>query len=178
MTWSRTTLCKRDWQDFLPHSDDVCIPARNVGLQERHGSRDLNACTSQLVLNLEGDAPLDGERVVFLVNTENPCSTLPDADQSNAAGVTVAVRQRPPCRGDETEPARARRRESSRCAWMAAQASPSRCCCLRRRRVTNAVTTVPAALAPQLSSAHALCFRITQRRLKPLWVIDWAQLSS
>jgi hypothetical protein len=93
MTWSRTTLCKRDWQDFLPHSDDVCIPARNVGLQERHGSRDLNACTSQLVLNLEGDAPVDGERVVFLVNTENPCSTLPDAEQSNAAGVTVAAGQ-------------------------------------------------------------------------------------
>jgi len=48
---------------------------------------------------------------------------------------------------------------------------------LRRRRVTNAVTTVPAALAPQLSSAHALCYRITQRTLNPLWVIDWAQLS-
>jgi hypothetical protein len=42
----------------------------------------------------------------------------------------------------------------------------------------DAVTVLPAAPLPQLGGAHALCFRITQRRLKPLWVIDWAQLSS
>jgi len=79
----------------IHYSDDVFAPPRTVGPSERHLSQDLKTCTDKLVLSLEDDAPLEGERAVFLIDIMNPCWVLPGVDLSHAATLTAAVGQVP-----------------------------------------------------------------------------------
>ena len=48
----------------------------------RRTSHELSLCTDKIVLSLEDDAPLQGDRAVFLVDIMNPCWIYPGADLS------------------------------------------------------------------------------------------------
>src|SRR5256886_6172900 len=119
MTWPRAAAvaevawspaARLDWSDFLKrlpaefgrlgqlgvhYSDDALAPPRSVGPYERHMSQDLKTCTDKLVLSLEDDAPVEGERAVFLIDIVNPCWILPAADLSQVSRLTAAVGQVP-----------------------------------------------------------------------------------
>ena len=82
VAWS--PAARIDWPDFqrrlepqLKRYDKQGIRyAREVKLNpepHRRLSHDLEQCGSGYVLSLEDDAPLEGERAVFLVNISNPC---------------------------------------------------------------------------------------------------------
>ena len=189
---------RRDWQDFLRrlpvefdrlrafgvhYSNDVFTAARTVTLYERHMSQDLKSCSGQLLLNLEDDAPLHGERAVFLVDIENPCWIFPAADLSHAAQLTAAVGQVP--FNFQLGPARAAIRlhppstphGELEVYLDACDGQPLALLPLAPAAGNDAVTVLPTAALPHLSGAHALCLRFTQRTLDPLWVIDWVQLA-
>ena len=189
---------RRDWQDFqrrLPvefdrlrafgvhYSNDVFTAARTVTLYERHMSQDLKSCSGQLLLNLEDDAPLHGERAVFLVDIENPCWIFPAADLSHAAQLTAAVGQVP--FNFQLGPDRAAIRlhppstphGELEVYLDACEGQPLALLPLAPAVGNDAVRVLPTAALPQLSGTHALCLRFTQRTLDPLWVIDWLQLA-
>uniref|UniRef100_UPI002C2D0BED beta-N-acetylhexosaminidase n=1 Tax=Povalibacter sp. TaxID=1962978 RepID=UPI002C2D0BED len=65
------------------------------GAASRRTSHQLEMCTSKLVLSLTDDAPLHGERAVFLVDIMNPCWILKGADLSQSTTLTAAVGQVP-----------------------------------------------------------------------------------
>src|SRR5690606_41634038 len=58
-------------------------------------SHDLTLCSKEIALSLEDDAPVHGERAVFLVDIMNPCWKLPDVDLAQAQRLEVAVGQVP-----------------------------------------------------------------------------------
>src|SRR5215469_3653528 len=207
MTWPRAAALaevawspaeRLDWHGFLGrlpvafaryralgihYSDDVFGPARTVGPYERHMSQDLQTCTDKVVLNLEDDAPLHGERAVFLIDIENPCWMLPAADYSRATTLTAAVGQVPfnfqigrDVDAIKLSPPRTPSGELE-VRRDGCEGEPIAVLPLAPAAGNDAVTVLPAVALPPLSGAHSLCFRFTQRTLDPMWAIDWVQLS-
>lgn len=207
MTWPRAAALaevgwspasRLDWESFearLPaefirfrtlgirFSEDVFAPPRHVGPYDRHFSQDLKACSGQLSLNLEDDAPLAGPRAVFLVDIMNPCWMLPALDLTHAAAITAAVGQVPfnfqigkDIDAIHLDPPRTAAGELEvrldRCDGEPIAVLP-----LAPAAGNDAVTVLPTAALPRQSGAHSLCFRFAQRRLDPLWTIDWVQLA-
>jgi hexosaminidase len=206
MTWPRAAALaeiawsaaeRRDFADFqrrLPlefdryralgihFSTDAFAPPRTLGPLERHMSQDLATCTGKLVLNLEDDAPLAGPRAVFLIDIENPCWMLPAADLTRARRLAVAVGQVPFNFqiGHDTEAIRLRPPHSPagelEVRLDGCEGAPLVVLPLAPASGNDAVTELPAVQLPALAGAHALCFAFTQRRLDPLWALDWVQL--
>ena len=61
----------------------------------RRVSHDLEQCGDGYVLSLEDDAPLVGERAVFLVNITDPCWIWRAADLSQVKAIRATVGQIP-----------------------------------------------------------------------------------
>jgi hexosaminidase len=207
MTWPRAAALaevgwspaeRRDWTDFLQRlplefdryralgvafSAAAFVPPRALGAWDRHLSQDLRTCTDKLVLNLEDDAPLTGARAVFLIDIENPCWLLPNADLTGAKHLTAAVGQVPFNFeiGNDTEAIRLRPPRSAagelEVRVDGCEGAPLAVLPLAPTADNDAVTVLPAAELPPLSGTHALCFTFTQRSLDPLWAIDWVQLA-
>lgn len=120
MTWPRATAiaelgwsppAKRNWEDFSSRLeahrarlDDLGInaartytakPVVDSGQYSRREDRELELCQSSIVLALEDDAPINGERESFLLDISNPCWIWRDADLSNARSFSAAVGQLP-----------------------------------------------------------------------------------
>jgi hexosaminidase len=207
MTWPRAAAlaelgwsppARLDWNGFMNrlaaefgrlrtlgvhYSNDVFSPPRRVGAYERHFSQDLKACSGQLSLNLEDDAPLTGPRAVFLIDIMDPCWMLPAVDLTHGATLTAAVGQVPfnfQVGKDREQihfnaprtPAGELEVRLDRC-----DGDPIAVLPLAPAAGNDAVTVLPAAPLPRQSGAHSLCFRFTQRTLDPLWAIDWVQLA-
>lgn len=187
-----------DWSDFvrrlpaefaryhalgLRYSDDAVRPeARELGSFERHNSQDLRVCTDKLVLSLEDDAPIRGERAVFLIDIMNPCWIFPSADLSRALTLQAAVGQVPFNFqiGKDREAIHLAAPQTVEgelevhvdgCDGARIAVLP-----LAPAAGNNAVTQLPSVSLPQISGRHDLCFRFTQRALDPLWALDWVQL--
>jgi hexosaminidase len=146
-------------------------------------SQDLRTCTDKVVLNLEDDAPLHGERAVFLIDIENPCWMLPGVDLSRAMRLKAAVgqvpfnfqigRDRDAIRlSPPRTPAGELEVRLDGCEGEPLVALP-----LAPAAGNDAVTVLPAVPLPPQEGTHTLCFRFTQRALDPMWAIDWVQLS-
>jgi hexosaminidase len=207
MTWPRAAAVaevawspaeRLDWADFvhrLPaefdryralgihYSDDVFASARSVGPYERHLSQDLKTCTDRLVLSLEDDAPIEGERAVFLIDIMNPCWILPAADLSRVSRLTAAVGQVPfnfqlgkDADSIKLNPPHTAAGELE-VRLDACEGEPIAVLPLAPAADNDAVTVLPAVPLPRASGPHELCFRFTQRTLDPLWAIDWVQLA-
>jgi hexosaminidase len=196
VAWSAPAT--RSWPDFLrrlpaefaradalgmPAARTVFAPARTVGALERHMSQDLTSCTGQLVLNLEDDAPLHGQRAVFLIDIENPCWVFPAVDLSQVSGLQAAVGQLPFNFqiGKDIEAIHLAAPQTpdgelevylDQCAGTPAARLP-----LASAVHNDAVTVLPAAPLPRLSGTHALCLRFAQHGLDPMWALDWVQLA-
>jgi len=206
MTWPRAAAVaevgwspaeRLDWADFvhrLPaefdryralgihYSDDVFASARSVGPYERHMSQDLKTCTDRLVLWLEDDAPIEGERAVFLIDIMNPCWILPAADLSRVSRLTAAVGQVPfnfqlgkDADSIKLNPPHTAAGELE-VRLDACEGEPIAVLPLVPAADNDAVTVLPAVPLPRASGPHELCFRFTQRTLDPMWALDWVQL--
>jgi hexosaminidase len=207
MTWPRAAAVaevgwspaeRLDWADFehrLPaefgryralgihYSDNVFASARSVGPYERHMSQDLKTCTDRLVLSLEDDAPIEGERAVFLIDIMNPCWILPATDLSRVSRLTAAVGQVPfnfqlgkDADSIKLNPPHTAAGELE-VRLDACEGEPIAVLPLAPAADNDAVTVLPAVPLPRASGPHELCFRFTQRTLDPLWAIDWVQLA-
>lgn len=61
----------------------------------RRDSRELTTCTDKITLALEDDAPIRGERAVFLTDIMNPCWMWKGADLTGVGALKVRVGQLP-----------------------------------------------------------------------------------
>ena len=207
MTWPRAAAlaevgwspaARLDWPDFLQrlpaefarlrllgihYSDEVFAPPRTVGPGERHLSQELKTCTDKLVLSLEDDAPIEGERAVFLIDIMNPCWILPGVDLSHAATLTAAVGQVPfnfqigkDIEAIRLKPPRTPAGELE-VRLDTCEGEPIALLPLAPAADNDAVTVLPAVPVSSSRGPHDLCFTFTQRTLDPMWAIDWVQLA-
>jgi hexosaminidase len=162
---SATRTRKIDAQSLLRRTDD-----------------ELKACQNSLVLRLEDDAPLDGERAVFKVDILDPCWIYEQADLSRVKGIAAAVGQvpfnfqvgddvkkiplhKPASRDGELE-VRIDSCQGERIAVLPLEPAAGR----------PGVTTLPQVSIPPRAGRHDLCIRFTRAGIDPIWAIDWVQL--
>ena len=196
---------KRSWEGFVARMPDqmnryrmlgihastyqfeaTAVPAAVTagagGSQPRRSSHQLKSCTEKLLLSLEDDAPVRGERAVFRVDIMNPCWIYRAADLSRVTAVRAAVGQlpfnfqlgadvhsiklNPPQTPAGELEVRLDGCDGERIAVMSLQPA-----------VTNeAVTELPATKIAHREGTHDLCLKFTQRSLDPMWALDWVQL--
>jgi hexosaminidase len=147
-------------------------------LVSRRYSQQLDLCSEGIALQLEDDAPVEGDRSVFLLDIMNPCWVWPDADLSRAKRVDVAVGQlpfnfqigelrqqielrRPQAEGGELE-VRAGGCDGTVVATVA----------LREAAGNDAVTILSTPLDSAGASRADLCFRFNTSALEPMWAIE------
>ncbi len=156
--------------------DDVGLMAR------RRFSHQLELCSEQIVLSLEDDAPLRGERSVFLVDIMNPCWIWPAADLSGIGALQVEVGQlpfnfqigdarehvvlrEPATRHGELE-VRAGGCDGERLAVLP----------LAKAQASDATTVLEQALPEDHESRTDLCFLFTSDGLEPMWALERVEL--
>ena len=135
-------------------------------------------CSERLVLSLEDDAPVDGDRAVFLIDIMNPCWIYPAVDLSHGATLTAAVGQLPFNFqiGDDVKKIelRAPATPDGELEVFAGGCEGQRIASLPLAPATaqQAVTVLPAIeLAPRAGAPQDICFRFTQREVDPMWAI-------
>lgn len=215
MTWPRaaaiaelgwTAASRRDWEQFaarLPlhlqrlkqlgiaaahdpqalygRGSDALVPPPGL----RREDRELELCGNAIVLALEDDAPLQGERASFLVDIQNPCWIWRDADMTGIHSVRAAVGQLPfnfeignsidsVIVENPGSAGPALRVRAGDCNGPVVAELP-----LAPARENPAVTKLPSAplqLAPDSPARQDLCFSFTREGIEPIWAIDWVEL--
>jgi hexosaminidase len=148
----------------------------------QRSSHELKGCTDKVVLSLEDDAPLAGERATFLIDIMNPCWIYQAADLSHVTAIAAAVGQLPfnfqlgaDIHGIELNPPQTPSGELQvrldGCDGKRIAVLP-----LQPAIADNAVTELPVAKLPHLEGTHDLCLKFTQRSLDPMWALDWVRL--
>ena len=183
-----------DWQSFSARLPDQLARYRSLGVgfarapepvAERPGHRtshELAPCSEKILLSLEDDAPLQGERAVFLVDVMNPCWLYRDADLSGIASIAASVGQVPfnfqigddvkkiPLRKPQTAAGELEVRidgcEGEKIATLPLAAAAK----------NYAVTELAPVAIANRTGVHDLCFTFTQATVDPLWVLDTVQL--
>jgi hexosaminidase len=138
-------------------------------------SQELDACSNGILLNLEDDGPVRGERAKFLIDVMNPCWIYRGANLSGVSAIEVAVGQipfnfqigadiekirfRPPATPDGELEIRAGCEGAVLATLPLAPAAKS-----------NAVTVLKAPIAGD--GRQDLCFTFTQKTIEPMWAID------
>jgi hexosaminidase len=183
-----------DWQSFAARMTDQLARYESLGIgfarepepvAERPGHRtshELASCTKKILLSLEDDAPVQGERAVFLVDIMNPCWIYSGAELSDVGAIAASVGQVPfnfqigedvnkiPLRKPQTAAGELEVRIDG-CDGEKIATLP-----LAPAVKNYAVTQLPAAAIARRSGAHDLCFTFTQAAVDPLWVLDAVQL--
>src|SRR5688572_13363157 len=153
------------------------VPAR------RRRSQQLKTCGEKLVLNLEDDAPAQGERAVFLVDIMHPCWIFEGADLTGITSIVAAVGQfpfnfqigkdrdairlRPP-----RSPAGELEIRIDGCSGELLAILP-----LAPATANTGVTRLPAAAIAPHSGLHDLCLEFTGRGIDPMWAIDSIEIA-
>lgn len=185
----------RSWDDFSRRAQaDVArlrrmgFPAAESAWREeappdptRRESRELTACGSSILLALEDDAPVRGDRAVFLTDIMNPCWTWPAAALDGVTKLKVGVGQVPFNYqiGDDVKkiplsPPRTPEGELEvrlgGCTGAPAVVIP-----LAPAVRNPAVTELTAALPPT-AGQHDLCFTFTRASVDPIWAVAAVEL--
>lgn len=191
VTWS--SPARIDWSDFqqrleaqLPRYDALGIRyAREVATNpgaRRRVSHDLAQCGGGYLLSLEDDAPIEGERAVFLVNITNPCWIWKDADLSQVGSVRVTVGQIPfnfqigkdadriPLPKPATKAGELELR-LDRC-----DGPPRAVASLEPALENQSLTLLPPILLEE-EGKHDICFLFTRSKIDPIWVIGGVELT-
>jgi hexosaminidase len=212
MTWPRaaaiaelgwTPAARRDWDSFaqrlaldLPRlaalgiaaaTDPQALGAAPAGpsATNRREDRELQLCSQAIVLALEDDAPLSGERESFLVDIQDPCWIWRDVPVQSLVGIRTAIGQLPfnfeigdSLQHVVVEPpgaaGSALRVRLGNCDGAVIAEVP-----VAAASGNDAVTELPLASVqlPAGTGATAdLCFRFTREGVAPMWVIDWVEL--
>jgi hexosaminidase len=140
-------------------------------------SAQLRSCTDKLVLYLEDDAPLRGDRAEFLVDIMNPCWIYPAADLGTVTSLGAAVGQVPFNfqLGQQVHEIALTRHAPAPpqlevfldgCGGEKLATLP-----LPVAQLHTGVTALPATRINQ-TGVHDLCFRFTRAQLDPMWVLD------
>jgi hexosaminidase len=148
----------------------------------RRVSHDLEQCGGGYLLSLEDDAPLEGERGVFLVNITNPCWIWRGADLTKFGQVRVTVGQIPfnfqigkdaaniPLHKPATPHGELELRldgcEGPRFDYASLQPAVNQ----------HGLTRLPPILIGPQEGKRDLCFRFTRRSIDPIWVISSIEL--
>jgi hexosaminidase len=156
-------------------------PATSAELSDSsRTSHELKLCSNKLVLSLEDDAPLRGERATFLVDVMQPCWMFPAVDLTKLSAIEVDVGQVPFNFqiGKDREAIRFRTpiSEAGELEVRASCEGPVLASlALAPARDRHEVTSLPRA---KLSGAgvHDLCFTFAQHTLDPLWVVHRVRL--
>jgi hexosaminidase len=151
-------------------------------LLRRRTDVDLRQCTGNLVLRLEDDAPLEGNRAVFNVDIIDPCWIWTDADLTHATTVRVAVGQLP-FNFQIGADADAIRRGDARTAEGELEiriggchGEPAAILPLSAAAAATDLTVLPPARLPALAGRHDLCLRFARPAIHPIWAIQWIEL--
>lgn len=197
VSWS--PAARLDWQSFSARLPAQLARYRALGVgfadaklaaasapepAGRRTSHELTPCSAKILLSLEDDAPLQGDRAVYLVDIMNPCWLYRDADLSQAGAVAASVGQVPfnfqigedikkiPLRKPHSTAGELEVRIDN-CEGETIATLPL------APAVTNyAVTELPAVPMAKQSGKHDLCLMFTQATVDPLWVLDAVQLVS
>jgi hexosaminidase len=214
MTWPRATAIaelgwsaagNRDWDDFarrLPDAvrrldrlgvtaadDDHALYRRPLPVSESHGmrreDRELELCSQSIVLALEDDAPLEGERESYLVDIQNPCWIWRSAPLTSLSAIRASVGQLPfnfeigeaihdvVVEAADAEVGALKVRLGSCDGPVVAEAS------LATAVEKPTATVLPPAevkLTPDAEASADLCFTFSRNGVDPIWVIDWIEL--
>ena len=139
-------------------------------------SQDLKSCTEGIVLNLEDDGPVRGDRARFLVDIMNPCWIYQGADLSGVVAIEAVVGQIPfnfqigkdiekiKFRPPATPEGELEVRQGS-CQGAVVATLP-----LAPAAASSGVTVLKAPLKGV--GRADLCFTFTQKAVEPMWVID------
>jgi N-acetyl-beta-hexosaminidase len=158
---------------------------RRSSLHRTHD--ELKSCFNKLVLRLEDDAPVRGERAVFNIDILDPCWIWEKADLSHATGIAAGVGQVPfnfqvgddvkkiPLLPPQTPAGELEIRKDScdgeRIASLplAPAAGNPQITQLPRTPLARAAESGPGGV-------HDLCLRFTRRSVDPIWAIQSVQL--
>jgi hexosaminidase len=149
----------------------------------RRTSHQLESCSSpKILLSVEDDAPVQGERAVFLVDVMDPCWIYRGADLTEVSAIAASVGQVPfnyqigedvkkiPLRKPQS-PAGELEVRIDGCEGEKIATLP-----LAPAAKNYAVTELPPAAIAKRTGQHDLCFMFTQAAVDPTWVIDSVQL--
>ncbi len=183
-----------DWQSFAARLPDQLARYRALGVgfaqapeavavvPGRRTSHELASCSEKILLSLEDDAPLQGERAVFLVDIMNPCWIYRAADLSEVGAIAASVGQVPfnfqigddikkiPLRKPQTAAGELEVRIDG-CEGEKIATLP-----LAPATKSYAVTELAPVAIAKRTGQHDLCFMFTQAAVDPLWVLDTVQL--
>jgi hexosaminidase len=182
-----------NWPDFqqrieaqLKRYDSLGIRyAREVAINpgaKRRVSHDLDRCGGGYVLSLEDDAPIEGERAVFLVNITNPCWIWRDADLTDIGAIRVTVGQIPfnfqigkdaagiPLHKPATQDGELEIRLDN------CDGPPLAAESLAPAKKVHTQTPLPPIPLNKTEGKHDICFRFTRARIDPIWVIGSVEL--
>jgi hexosaminidase len=192
VAWS--PAARIDWPDFqrrldpqLRRYDNAAIVwAREVELRPqplRRLSHDLEQCGEGYLLSLEDDAPIEGERAVFLVNITNPCWIWKGVDLSAQRSLRAVVGQIPFNFqiGEDAKkiplhkPASADGEFEVRVGGCAG--APAGTASLTPAVKNFGLTPLPPIQLPVKEGTHDLCFRFTRAKVDPIWVIGSLELA-
>jgi hexosaminidase len=148
----------------------------------RRTHEELRQCTGHLVLRLEDDAPLEGERAVFNVDIINPCWLWPEADLTRTRRLRAAVGQLPfnfqigadadaIRHGDARTAAGELEIRIDRCDGEPAVIVP-----LEAAAAAADITALPPARLPASVGRHDLCLRFARPAIDPIWALQWIEL--
>jgi hexosaminidase len=149
---------------------------------QRRNSHQLKLCTERLVLSLEDDAPIEGNRAVFLTDIMNPCWIYTGADLTNGTTLIAAVGQLPfnfqigeDVKKIELPPPATPAGELevfAGCDGPRIASLP-----LAPAAAEQGVTVLPeVALPPRGGGPQDLCFRFTRRTVDPIWAVQWIEI--
>jgi len=214
MTWPRaaaiaelgwSTPQNRNWNDFARRLPDGVTRMQKLGiaaardahslyrqplpagdaLDYRREDRELELCGNAIVLALEDDAPLQGERESFLVDIQNPCWIWKDASLDSLKAISASVGQLPfnfeigesihsvvvvPPHSDHGELIV----RLGTCDGPIVAEAP-----LATAASNPAASRLPAAavnLPEDAGETADLCFSFSRGGVEPIWVIDWVEL--
>jgi hexosaminidase len=157
------------------------LPPRQVQ-PDRRTSHELSLCSGKIPLSLEDDAPLHGDRAIFMVDIMQPCWLYKDADLSTVNAIAAAVGQVPFNFqiGDAVKeiplPAPASAAGELEVRIDGCQGERIAVLPLAPAVANHTVTKLPPAAIESRAGKHDLCFTFTRRSVDPTWVIDAIEL--
>jgi hexosaminidase len=184
---------KIDWADFqrrlTPQLERYTMRGITYGREvkvepgsRRRVSHDLAQCGDGYLLSLEDDAPIEGERAVFLVNISNPCWIWKGADLSKVQSLRATVGQIP-FNFQIGKDADAIQLPKPRTPSGELEIRLDKCdgpvfqtISLETAVSNNALTRLPTLNIGQQQGAHDICFKFTRAKIDPIWAISSIEL--
>ena len=152
----------------------------DAGILRRRTDEELRQCSGKLVLRLEDDAPLEGERAFFNVDIMDPCWIWPEVELTQGGSLRIAVGQLPfnfqigvdadaIRRGDARTPEGEFELRIDGCGGAPVAVMP-----LASAAKNPALTVLPPIQVPSRPGRHDLCLRFARSDIDPIWAIQWA----